>query len=282
MENNIVNKYRSRITSFVIGSAIVTMLGAIGMFVVQGLMSDPNVADVWDGLLVMLLPLLCWEFIRIGAFELFVCGFIAVIIEIIGKTRGKLYSFVLFFSSVFGFIGTIMLSLQSLLNKINGIANNMYNYNYGMGGYSSYNNYFDPVFGMINLACVFALISAVGALVAMGVKAADTNRVYAPQPGYPQGYPQQGYPQQGYPQQAYPQQAYPQQAYSQQAYPQQVNPQQPYPQQAYPQQEAPQQAYPQQSVSVQDASAVSGANDLSQAAEAGSADETTDNGQMNV
>lgn len=230
MDKKIIKKFRSRISITVGVAALLTIMSAVGIFVTQGLlasnMTGQGNMDAQGISVIALIIVLCWDIVRLGAFSLAVCGLIAVIVELFGGVRGKLYAFVLFFGSVLGVVGTFLLSVQSIINKtIDSLTNLNYGYNYASGGYV---NSTSAVSNHINMACVFAIISAVVAFVSLGIKSADANRVYAPpQAQYPQGYPQQGYPQMGYaqypqqPQQGYPQQGNQQQSYQQPSYPQQ-------------------------------------------------------------
>lgn len=210
MNETIVKKLRSGITGSTVLSAICALLGAIAIFVVNGILENERYMSSDEALAASIVLQVAWDILRMGGFGMFVCSLISVIFELFGKASGKLYSFVMLAGSIFGLISGFMLSITSALTTF------LYGLDdldmMGMGNYT--------------VACVFGIVSAVIIFVGLGM------RSYKPAPlTYPQGYPQQ-YPQQGYPQ--YPQQAYPQQ----------------YPQQSVPQQEIPQQSVPVQTPAV--------------------------------
>ena len=210
MNETIVKKLRSGMTGAAVLSAVCALLGAVAMFVANGMINDPLTSrdDMMMGV-AALIALVAWDVVRMGGFGMFVCAVISVIVELFGKASGKLYSFVMLTGSVFGLIGSLMLSLSSVLKMSSSLSEVS-----GTGASGS---------GMMITACVFEIVAAVLVFVSLGVRSHQPAPLVYPQyPGYPQqGYPQQ-YPQQGYPQQ-YPQQEYPQQ-YPQQEYPQQSVP----------------------------------------------------------
>lgn len=201
MDETIVKKLRGGMTGSVVASAIFAILGAIGIFVLQGIAkSGALTSDDTNWLTIAALA--AWDFVRLGGFGMFACGLIFTIFELFGGAHGKAYAFVMLGGSVFGFIGVFMLSLKTLFNKAMSLALSI---SLGASGSSS-------SLSFINVPCVFVIVSAVIVFVALGIRASNANRVYVN--NYP-GYPQQGYPQQVYPQQVYPQ-GYPQQGYPQQ------------------------------------------------------------------
>lgn len=205
MDETIVKSFRKKISVSVVVSAIAAMIGAIGIFVIQGIFSISERVYLDNTMAITVIAVVCWDLVRLGAFGMFVCGLIFVIVELFGKARGKLYAFVLLGGSIFGFIGSLMLSMQSLIKSAMTLSMQVGVYSYGSS--SSYT----PSLSFIDIPCVFALISSVTAFIALGIKASSANKVYIDPQTYYQGYPQQGYPPQSYPQQGYPQQSYPQQ-----------------------------------------------------------------------
>ena len=202
----IVKKLRSGMTGAVVLSAICALIGAIGMFVVNGIMNDPLSSSDTSVDVAAIAALVAWDLLRMGGFGMFVCALISVIFELFGKASGKMYSFVMLAGSIFGLISGFMLSLSSVFKIAMGSSLMNSSSYYGSSSSTSASGS-----GTFITACVFGIVAAVIVFVSLGI------RSYQPAPlAFPQGYPQQGYPQ--YPQQGYPQQ-YPQQGYPQQSVP---------------------------------------------------------------
>lgn len=224
MSETIVKKLRAGMTGMTVIAAISALLGAIGIFVTNGILTEMVNNRLYassDTTALSIIQTVAWDLLRMGGFGMFVCSLISVIIELFGKASGKIYSFVMLFGSIFGLISAFMLSMSSMINS--GLSNIISSYS--SSDYSS-------GFGTYTVAGVFGIVSAVIVFVGLGIRSYQPAPLAYPPQGYPQQYPQ-GYPQQ------YPQQGVPQQAYPQQQYPQQGVPQQQYPQQEIPQQSVP-------------------------------------------
>lgn len=112
-----------------------------------------------------------WDLARLGGFGIFVGGLISVAIELFCRDRNKAYSFVLLGGSIFGFIGSIMLSLQSIVKSVTETAQRYdYSYDYG-SSYSQGEAMISSLTSNVTTACVFIIVSAVVAFVAAGIAA---------------------------------------------------------------------------------------------------------------
>lgn len=197
MNETIVKKLRSGMTGMIVLAAICALLGAIAIFVTNGISESDNYLSDGEEVALTVVQMVAWDVLRMGGFGMFACSFISVVVELFGKASGKMYSFVMLVGSVFGLISGFILSATS-------VAKAAEKYDFDSQGF-------------FILPCVFAILSAVFVFVGLGIRSYRPAPLAYPPQGYPQQYPQ-GYPQQGVPQQAYPQQ-YPQQQYPQQSVP---------------------------------------------------------------
>lgn len=198
MGETIVKKLRGKLTGLAAAAAVFAIIGAAGIFVIKGLVISEvikptgGMSNVGTIMLYSAIALL-WDITRLGGFGMFVCGVLAVISELLGGARGKLYAFIMLAGSVCGLVAAIQFSIQNIFRSLMNAAIRMGASGSAVGSMST---------AYIDLPCILAIISSVVVFVALAIKSMNASRVYI-EPQYSQQYPQQGYPQQGYPQ--YPQ-----------------------------------------------------------------------------
>lgn len=193
MDSNVMRNIRRASNGSVVAAAVCALVGAIGLII--GLIIMMNVLKSGDldsdkSALCSIFLSAFWDLVRLGGFGIFVGGLLSVGFEIFGGDRNKAYSFVLLGGSVFGFIGSIMLSVESILKSVMGSAlglSQSYGYGYGSSShYSSEMGLVNSLTSTITTACVFAIVSAVVAFIAVGVCASmgnNANMYYAQMPG---------------------------------------------------------------------------------------------------
>lgn len=165
------------------------------------------------------------DFLRFGCFAMFALSAISAFYEFVSKSDTRISALIGAGTSILGFVACFITSFSGLISA---------------AFKATKQSDIDGINASIIVGGIFAIVSAVGAIVSL--IAIIIKRIG----GLPKAMPYYGaYPQQGYPQQNVPmQQGYPQQNVPmQQGYPQQNAPMQ----QGYPQQNTPlQQGYPQQ------------------------------------
>ncbi len=191
MDSNVMRNIRRASNGSVAAAAICALTGAIGVIITMNFLKsgefDPDEIKICSILFITF-----WDLVRLGGFGIFVGGLLSVAFEIFGGDRNKVYSFVLLSGSIFGFIGSIMLSVESILKSVMGSAlglSQSYGYGYGYGSNSRYQlaeNLMGSLTSTVTTACVFAIVSAVVAFVAIGIATSagnNANMYYAQMPG---------------------------------------------------------------------------------------------------
>lgn len=171
MDSHVVNTLREWSKKMMIALAVFMLIGAIGLIVTENIMMDDIKGD--GATVCTIFAVTFWDIVRLCGFSLFVTALLTVFFELFGKAPKRNYSFVLLGTSVFGFIGSFMLSISSLLDSAKSLLMSM--------TYSYYNSSMDAansVLAIINTACVFAMVSAVAVFVTYGVMASANRYMY--------------------------------------------------------------------------------------------------------
>ena len=186
MNEKATKRIRRSLTGSIILAAVLSLIGAVGYFVFRGIVSSGNIQRE-NAMLYTIIGVTLWDLVRLGSFGMFAGSLILTVCELFGNVRGKYCSMAMVGGSVFGLTGAIRLSRNSIMNRTIGMLGSV-------GSYYSENNL---IWSVIFVPCIFAMISAIGIFISIGIRAALENGTYAPPQGYPQ-YPQyQQYPPNG-------------------------------------------------------------------------------------
>lgn len=165
MNEKVMRNIRRASNGSVIAAAVCALTGAIGAMITMGILTSGDIKSFEGGMVCTAILITCWDLVRLGGFGIFVGGLLSVAFEIFGGDRNKAYSFVLLGGSIFGFIGSIMLSVESMYKSVMGSALGFSSH------YASEAGLISSLTSSINTACVFAIVSAVVAFVAIGIAA---------------------------------------------------------------------------------------------------------------
>lgn len=168
MDKNVMRNLRLATRNSVVAAAVCALLSAIGALITANILIGGDFESSEGANVCSVFLIAFWDITRLGGFGMFVGGVLSVAFEIFGRDRNKVYSFVMLGGSIFGFIGSIILSIQSILKST---IMPMTTYSY-----PSEADIAGSFISTVNTACVFIIVSAVVVFVAVGIsKASEVN-----------------------------------------------------------------------------------------------------------
>lgn len=191
MNEKNLNNLRAGIVALCSVAAVFALIGAIGILAVSGNATSISTSSL-DGLEQIFNVLVFHDFARIGAVSIFALSAVGLIVELLSQNRKLKVAVLSALTSVFGFVGLILISFKSLIDAVISAQQNYY----------SSRGESDPSAGikaMIVVGTVFIMISAVGALASLVMVLIGRFMPNGFQKPYNYGYPNQQYPQQGIP-----------------------------------------------------------------------------------